>query len=165
MPPPPPEEKQAEAKPVIKTVEIDLRHSVKFTADKTISMPNVMLVIQNSAAKDASFGITLTTSRASADGSRMVFGALESGKDLDEVLKGTMNFASGSILDPTGNGVFTTTTIYQPKFVSMKLTSVNGDEASGMISGEFYKFSALTPTAKPTVVKAEGTFQATLVRK
>ena len=166
IPPPPPEDdKPAIAKPVVRPVEIDPRHSITIKADKMISIPNVVLVLQNSAAKNDSYGITLTTSRTSVDGSRMIFGALESGPSVDAVLKENLHFASGPTLDPVGNGVFMTTAVYQPKFAGVKLTSVNGDEAAGTISGEFYRFSVLAPTARPTVVKAEGAFMATVIRK
>ena len=164
MPPPPDDDKPVAGSPA-KTVEIDLQHSLAFKADRTISISNIVLVLQNSAAKNDSYGVTLTTSRKSLDGSRAIFGALESASSVEALLKDDLHFAAASILDPLGNGIFTTTTAYQPKFVSLKITSIKGDEAAGTISGEFYRFTILTPGSRPTVLKCDGAFNASVIRK
>jgi len=164
-PPPPEEEPPAKQPPAIKPIEIDPRRSITLKADRTITLPNLVFVIQNDAALPESFGVTLTCARPAADGSRLTFGKLEMAPDLDTLAKRNIDFASGSRLDPTGNGIFTVTTVYQPKLVTLKITALDAQEVRGTLGGEFYRFSVATPTARPTVLKAEGSFTAALVKK
>lgn len=166
--PPPPMEEEAEvdtAKPAIKPIEMDPRHNITFNADRTVTIPNLILVIQNSPAMGDAYGLTLTCSRTAIDGSRLVFGSVETAPSLEELIKDNIRFAAGPMLNPTGNGVFTSTTVYQPKFTSMKINSLDKAEARGILSGDFYRFSLATPLAKPTILKAEASFSAAVVRK
>jgi hypothetical protein len=166
MEPPPEEDEPPQSQePAVKPVSIDPRHSISLKADRTISIPNLVFVIQHDAAMPDSFGITLTCSRPAADGSRLTFGKFETAPNVEALARQDILFTGLGTLDPTRNGFFTTTAVYQPKFVTLKITSMDSQEVNGTLSGEFYRFSLATPSAKPTVLKGEGTFAAALIKK
>jgi len=167
IPPPPPEEPTPaeRERESVKPIEIDAKRSVTFKADRTITIPNLVCVIQSDAGNSESFGFTLVSSKPSADGSRLVFGSIETAKNIDALVNQEMHFASGAVLESGGNGVFTSTASYQPKFVTVKLTAINGNEVEGTIAGDFYRFSRSAPKSKPTALSFSGKFIASLVRK
>lgn len=164
-PPTPEEEPPSQPQPAIRPIEVDLKRSITLKADRAITIPNLVFVVQTNSALPDSIGITLTCARPAADGARLTFGKLEMAPDAGALAGRSIDFASGARLDPSGNGVFTLTTVYQPKLVTLKIASMDAQEVRGTLGGEFYRFSAATPTARPTVLKAEGTFIAALVKK
>jgi len=164
--PPPADDRPVKRRePALKSMEIDPHHSITFKGDRTITIPNLVFVLQNDTSMPESFGITLTCTRPAGDGARMTLGKFEVAKNEDELLKNPIAFASGLTLDPTGNGVFTQTTAYQPKFVTLKIAAIENQEVRGTIGGEFNRFSVALATGRPMVVQMEGSFVATLVRK
>ncbi len=161
--PPPPDEPAAKSNAElagIKPIEFDPRRSIVIKADRTITLANLIFVIQGDPIDGESIGVTLTVSRPAPDGSRMTFGAIEQVAKPEDLVKNPIRFGGGSILDPIGDGIFTTMAIYQPKFATIKVTSVEKDEVRGVVSGEFYRFSLATPTARPSVTKLSGDFVA-----
>lgn len=162
MPPPPdePAEKSSAELAGIKPIEFDPRRSIVIKADRTITLANLIFVIQGDPIDGESIGVTLTVSRPAPDGSRMTFGAIEHVAKPEDLVKNPIRFGGSSILDLFGDGIFTTTAIYQPKFATIKFTSVEKDEVRGVVSGEFYRFSLATPTARPSVTKLSGDFIA-----
>lgn len=164
--PPPPEEPPArKPEASVKPISIDVDRSITLKADRTITIPNLVFVIQTDPAIPQSFGITLTCSRPSADGSRLTFGKFETAPSLDDLAKHSIHFAAGPTRDPTGNGIFTTAAVYQPKFAAVKITSMDTQEVRGSLSGEFYRFSAALSGVRPTVMTIEASFVAALINK
>lgn len=162
MPPPPdePAAKTTAEMAGIKPIEFDPRRCIVIKADRTITLANLIFVIQGDPRDGESIGVTLTVSRPAPDGSRMTFGAIENVASPEDLVKIPLRFGGASILDPMGDGIFTTMAFYQPKFATIKVTSVEKDEVRGVVSGEFYRFSLATPLAKPSVIKLSGDFVA-----
>lgn len=142
----------------------DLKHAATIRADRTISIPSVILVVQFERTS-GELAMTLTSRQPAGDGSRLVFGAFEKAKELKELVGKEVSFGGGPFLDPTGAGVFTPICSYQPKLAALRLTRVEGDEAEGRFSGDFYVFNPTRPKLKPDVIRMEGTFAARIVQK
>jgi hypothetical protein len=157
-PPPPPQPPATAPAPA----EIDRKHTATVKADRSITVPNLQLVIQRDPMGADMTGFTLLSTRPGADGSRLLLGTAQSLISLDKLTSTDVRFAGARFLDTRGNGIFTSMRSYQPKFVTLRITAVNAGEASGTISGEFYRFKTGTPAARPDVVELEATFTAVL---
>ena len=145
--------------------EIDLKHSAAFKADRNLTIPNLQLIIQPDPAGSDLTGLTLLSVRPGADGSHMLFGTTQSLASLDRLTSTEFHFAGTRFLDTRGNGIFTSMVSYQPKFAALKITKAAAGEATGTISGEFYRFKASSPLARPEVVEVEAAFAAMLTIK
>ena len=64
-----------EETPVVRPVEIDIKHSARIKAeDRTLTLANLVLVLQPNPVRGGFMGVTLSSSRPALDGSRMIFG-------------------------------------------------------------------------------------------
>jgi len=144
-------------------VEVDHLHAATLHADRQIVVPNLVFVVQRSSTEAGVVGLTLLTSRPGPDGSRLVFGTSQNLAGPDRLTGLKLQFGGRSLFDPSGNGVFTVTVAYQPKFASITITKVLDTEVSGTISGEFHRFRALHGKNHADVIQVEGTFRAALV--
>ncbi len=160
MPPPPDDAPTSVQNPAIKPIEFDPKRYITIKADRSFTIANLIFVVQGDPLAAGTFGITLTTSRPAPDGSRLTFGTIDSAANLDALTKKTLRFGGGSLLDPTGDGVFTSIAIYQPKFANLRITAIDKQEVRGVLSGEFYRFNTTTPTARPAVLNLTGEFIA-----
>jgi hypothetical protein len=142
--------------------EIDRKHSARIKADRSITIPNLQLVMQRDPLGSDMIGVTLLSTRSGADTARLLFGTTQNLPSLDKLTATDIHFGGARLLDPRGNGVFTQTAAYQPKLATMKITRVTEGEAHGTISGEFYLFKATTPALRPAVVQLDAIFDAVL---
>jgi hypothetical protein len=162
----PPEDTSSQsAAPAVKPLEVDVQRIIYLKADVNFSVPNLIFVVQVIPGQPDQLGITLTASRPAADGARLTFGTFQSGYGMDALAGKILSFASGSLFDPMSNGITTRTAHYQPKFADIKISSVSQTEVRGRLTGDFYRFSLATPSAKPSIVKMEGDFVALLYQK
>ncbi|HVP12314.1 MAG TPA: hypothetical protein VMV94_14140 [Phycisphaerae bacterium] len=145
--------------------ELDRKHTASIKADRNYVIPNLQFVVQRDPVGTDMTGFTLLSTRPGPDDSRLLFGTTQNLSSLDKLTSIDIRFAGARLLDPHGNGIFTTLACYQPKFVTLKIRKVDAGEAQGTLSGEFYRFKTVTPTAKPDVVRLEATFTAVLIVK
>ncbi len=132
-------------------------------ADRQIVIPNLLFVVQRDPGGSDVTGLTLISSQPAPDGSRMTFGTSQNVANLDRLTGLQMNLGGHRLLDPRGNGVFTSFSAYQPKFATITITKVGENDVSGSVSGEFYRFRALQPAQRPDTVNVEGAFSAVLI--
>lgn len=158
--PPPPEDDKATAAPI---VEIDLEHTSRFRADRELVLSNCVLVWQPDSLDPWASALSLTTSRAAPDGSRMIFGTFVKAAELDALAKTEVDFAGSSLLDLHGNGIFTPLTVYQPRMAKLKIEKIEAGTVEGVLRGDFYRFRMARPTARPETIEAELRFKARLM--
>ena len=157
----PPEAANA-AKPAAQP-EIDLKHTASFQLDRNITLTNLVLVLQNDPTTPNSLAVSLVTSRPGQDGSRMAFGTFVRAGDLRELIGREIHLSSGPLLSENANAIHTPMSTYQPKLVTLRITSARDQEAGGTFSGDFYRFSRLLPAARPEVVSGKASFTAILI--
>lgn len=156
FPPPPPATQPAAVEP-----PIDLKHSIQFKADRVVIIPNIVLVLQSDPGGMA---ISLTASRTSSDGMSVLFGEFVREARPEKLVGLEITLRSGKMYTPTGNLVRTPMAVYKPREAVMKITSVSQGEATGTISGAFYRFAApQSGITRPTELNAEASFTARLI--
>jgi len=143
----------------------DLKHSAAIRADREFSIPNMTFVVQSDPRAPDELALTLISRRPGHDGSRMVLAAFEKASKIENLVEKDLVIAGRPFFDPTGMGVFTVTTAYQPKLVTLRLDSVQLTQVSGRITGDFYVFNVTRPKLKPDVRKLEAAFSAAIVQK
>ena len=154
-PPPPPTQPEPAAPP------IDLRHKLQFKADRTVVIPNLVLVLQ---ADTVGVAVSLTTSRPTYDGTSVIFGEYARDARLEKLVGTEIHMRSGRIFTVAGSMVRTTTAVYKPREAVLQITSVKDDEATGTIKGAFHRFAApQTAMTPPTDVNVDATFLARLI--
>jgi len=139
--------------------------AVTFRADRSITLGQLVLVLQRDPLDSNSLGFSLTTLRPGADGSRMIFGTFVRADSVAGLTKSEIHLTSSSFLNPRGNGIFTAAAAYQPKLVTLRITSITEGEAAGTFSGDFYRFPTSRPAVRPEVIQANGTFTAALMMR
>lgn len=158
VPPLPPSSQPREAEP-----PIDLRHMLQFRADRTVAIPNLILVLQSDPT---GLGVSLTTSRLAGDGTSVTFGELVRDVGLEKLVGVEIMMRGGKIFVAAGNMVRTPTAVYKPREATMTITALTEQEATGTIKGVFYRFavpqSAMT---RPTEVSVDASFSARLIVK
>lgn len=155
-----------EEPPAVRPVEIDIKHSARIKAgDRTLTLANLVLVLQPDPVRGGTMGVTLSSSRPALDGSRMIFGTFETADSIDDLAKMDIDFAGTAIYDVMGSGIFTPLGAYLPKSATIRITSHDLDQVQGTIRGEFYRHKPAQPTLHPAVVNVEATFSAKLVRR
>jgi len=158
LPPP----KQAPPKPAI---EVDASMAARIEADRRITIGHLALVLQHDPADAARMVVTLTSTQPEQDGSRLVLGSFERASSSQQLADRSIYLTTGPRLDLRGNGIFTARVAYQPKFATMKIGAYHGTVARGTISGEFYRFDLLRPTARPRVIQVRGEFRAAAIER
>lgn len=158
IPPPPPETPAARREP-----DIDAAHMATFRADREIHFTNAVFVCQPDPSRPGMVAVSLTTSRESADGSRMIFGAFAEGVAAESLKDKSVDILGGSLFDVRGSGVFTAIAAYQPRFTKLKVEKIEGGSVHGVIQGEFYRFRATRLTGKPEPIEGELRFKAKLL--
>jgi hypothetical protein len=101
FPPPPPTTQPEPAEP-----PIDLRHTLQFKADRTVVIPNMVLVLQ---ADPAGVGVSLTTARPTNDGTSVIFGEYARATRLEKLVGAEVQMRSGKIFTVSGSMVRTPT--------------------------------------------------------
>lgn len=142
---------------------IDSIHVARTKSDRSIYITNVALVLKRDPTDPERMGVTLASTRPGDDGARMVFGSYEPTQSIDKLAAGEIYLTSGSFLNLKGNGIFTRTAVYQPKFASLKIQSFDKKEVHGTIEGDFYRFAAATGFTSPSTQKLELHFDAVRV--
>jgi hypothetical protein len=138
---------------------------MSFHADHTVTLGQLVLVLQRDPLAADSLAFSLTTFEPGPDGSRVIFGTFARTDSIAGLTKSDIRVTSTSFLNLRGNGVFTSAAAYQPKSVDLRITSINEQEAQGSFSGQFYRFSTARPSARSEVIEANGTFTAALILK
>jgi len=138
---------------------IDLQHTALVRGDRSLSVPNLVFVVQPGDINQ-DMAVTLTAARPAPDGSRLTFGTLTEPAAIAGLVDRAIEFSSLRYLDLTGNGVFTPTVSYQPKRAILQITKESEEQVEGTISGAFYRFNMALPTARPTVVELKIDFKA-----
>ncbi|MCG8406831.1 MAG: hypothetical protein MI923_16665 [Phycisphaerales bacterium] len=146
-------------------VDVDERHVASVRADRMMTVPNLVFVLQHDPSYPTQMGLTLKTAQPGPDGLRLLFYKFEKASSLAKLAKSEIYLLGGRHYDRNGPGIFAATAAYQPKFASMKITKHTEDEIHGAVTGEFYKFNPLQPAVRPDVVDVEMTFIAALVVK
>lgn len=159
---PPPEEDKA-ATPALEPPPLDLAHRARFSADRTATFSNVVFIWRPDPLDPRSTAISLTTERAGADGSRLIFGAYTRAAAPESLRDDSVTFVGGARLDPRGSGIFTPIAVYQPRHARLKVTRVEKGEIEGSIKGEFYVFRATRAALRPETIEGELTFVARLI--
>lgn len=159
IPPPPEEDAAAQSK----EIEIDLEHRARFSADREVSFHNCVLVWQPDPADSAASALSLTTSMAAPDGSRFIFGTFVNALTLERVMQMEVDFVSSAIFDAMGNGIFTSSAVYQPKSARLKIEKIEEGSVEGKLSGEFHHFRLARPALRPDAIKGELRFKARLM--
>lgn len=156
VPPPPPREKPATVEP-----PIDIKHTLHFRADRTVAVPNMVLVVQEDPE---GLSVSLTASRPSLDGATAIFGEYLQDVRLANLVDAEIRMISGRMFIAAGDMVQTMTAIYKPRDIVMRITSLKEGEAQGTIKGECYRFAApATAMTRPTEIKVDATFSAKLI--
>ncbi len=150
-------------KPSQPAVTIDAKGVASIKADRMMTVPKVALFLKKDPTAPGRMAVTLKSMQPAPDGTRFVFGSMERLDSLKELMNGSVDMSTAPMLDPRGNGIFTTARAYQPKLASLVVLERNGDEVSGKISGDFNRFQRNAPPTKPEVVPLEMAFTATLV--
>ncbi|MFQ5430776.1 MAG: hypothetical protein ACE5E1_10745, partial [Phycisphaerae bacterium] len=144
---------------------IDPQMVAHIRSDRRFTVTGLVFVLQPDGVGAGDLGLSLVSAETNADGSRLVFGTFERASSLEQLAQRDIDLASGPHLNLGGNGVFTTTTAYQPKFARLRITAQDDEQVSGTISGEFYRFDRLRPYARPRVIDVDITFVASLYVK
>jgi hypothetical protein len=155
---PPQKPDQPASQPVI-----DPQCIMTLRADRVVTLAQLVLVLQRDPLEPDSLGFSLTTLRPGPDGSRVIFGTFVRTNSVAGLTKAEVHLTSTAILNLRGNGIFTSTAVYQPKSVDLHITSFNEKEAQGSFSGQFYHFLTTRPAVRPEVIEATGTFTAALI--
>ncbi|MCZ6699084.1 MAG: hypothetical protein O7D94_09165 [Planctomycetota bacterium] len=157
--PPPDLPKKKEKKPVV-----DVKHSAVIQADRRFSIPNMAIVFQVDSIGSGEMGVSLTTLRPAPDGSRLIFGTFQKAETIKELEQRPILFSGSRMFLPNQNGIFTQFAAYGPKSATLTITSLEDEEASGTLEGEFYRWplpSAIA--ARPTVVDLTVRFSAVVI--
>lgn len=160
-PPPPPNKEETNKQ----FPEIDERFSATIHADRQIRLTNLAFVLQRDPMDPKSLGVSLTTTRPGADGSRLIFGTFVRGSSIATVAKSKIYLSAGPLFNPHGSGIFTGLAAYQPKFAALTITAFDEGEVRGTFSGDFYRFSMVRPSMQPKIIEVNATFVAALITK
>jgi hypothetical protein len=134
-------------------------------ADRTVTLGQLVLVLQRDPLAADSLAFSLTTFHPGPDGSKMILGTFAHADSIAGLTKSEIRLTSTSFLNLSGNGIFTPTAAYQPKSVDLQVTSIDETHAQGTFSGQFYHFSMARPSTRPEVIEAKGKFTAALIIK
>lgn len=138
----------------------DPTKTLQIKLNSNLLIPNMVFQVEYDASDPAWMTVMLASSEPAPSGARVFFESTERHRTWDQLKERSIDYGGSPVLDKRGNGIFTTTVIYHPKLVSIRVTSVNEKTVSGEISGEFYKFRVGLPTPNPEVVEGSGTFSA-----
>lgn len=143
----------------------DVTKVARFKADTSFLIPYVAIIFEEDSTDPAWMRVTLASTQTGPDGARLFFQSDEKVRTLSQMKSESIDFSSSAFLSLNGNGFFTATSAYQPKFVSIRLTDFDDHQVSGTISGEFYKFRLMLPAMKPMVVTGDATFTAARAKR
>ena len=141
--------------------KIDTTHVAYVRADRTFTVPTLMLVLQIDAGE--SMAVSLASRIPGPDGSRLLFGTWQPASKLTELAGMQLDFASSPVANIRGNGIFTAVSFYQPKLAAVFIDEANEREARGRISGEFYQLRSTGSTGRPEIVQVEADFVAEIL--
>jgi len=142
---------------------IDVVHTLQVKADRSFTIPNLILLVRPDPAA-GEMAVTLTTTTPGVEGLNALFGELVQGATLDRLPGAEITFIGGKQWIAVGNCIQTAFADYRPRYAKLKVDRVEGDEASGTIKGEFYQFALpVNPLARPKELVIEARFKAKLI--
>ena len=136
---------------------------LSFKADRTLTVPNMILVLQPNTAL-SEVGVSLTTRRPAADGTTVAIGEYVRDMRVDKLIGVEIPLRGAKLFIAGGSMIRTPTAIYKPRDAILQFKSISEAEASGTIKGTFYRFAApQTAMTRPTEVEVDATFTARLI--
>ena len=159
------EELAQASSPQHRAIPPDGNKAAMIDADRRFSIANLAFIAQKEAADPGRLWFTLYSTTPGLDGARLLLSDFQHAETVADLARSPIYMSAGAHLNEQGNGIFTATSAYQPKFASMTLTKVLDSEVRGTVTGDFYLFNRTSPLARPKVIEVSMDFVAALIVK
>ena len=138
---------------------------LQFRADRSLTIPNMVLILQPDGAGRGT-GVSLTTLQKVSDGMSVIFGEYLGETGVEKLVGIEIWMRGSKMYTGAGSMLRTPTAVYKPREAVLQITSISEREATGTIKGAFHRFAApQTAISKPTEVLVDAAFKARLIIK